>query len=593
MQKLFFRPSLLVAFLAVGGATLAAQPARADYYIGNDEVTIDNFVTADEGWGESLIDDGENDPDRERYCFNAGTAGWDLITDPSVCTTVIYDEGAEIDIETAWIGFNETHLLMAYQSVAPMYSVTDADGSFISLYDSNELVSRGITTLPNDFEHDFVFSFDQNPVEGEESFDWYVVAHVNYSFGSGVGPGNNSSFFQIYQEEGTTAGYQADEDIAVADVSVADAETAVITDPSQIDAIFELRANIEVFYQTTEFAVGDEVGFRLETHSVTGDETPSEIVTFVDTAVTEDAVVVGNGARQFAGRFADKFSKGIFRIYADSDQSELLEVTAYDKNFGVQVAVGDVDADGELEIVTLPFKAMKDPKWKVFDLNGKLEASGSVPKKAGERLTNYHLAVGNLDASGREEIVFSNVKSSGVWLDVFRLTDEGELSRVAQYSDPEYAGYTVGSWVKIANVDTSTEAEEIVTASFKGGAQVDLWNLDESSVNLTVTYLEISAIEGYNKGLHIAPAEGGVWISTHGPKAKAVWHEWVESKGNLDATDNQFLAGLVGDVTANTNAVWASRFAKKQVMKVKNNGDLVYRLPVQSKGSFLDLIDLE
>ncbi len=572
---------------------MAAQPARADYYIGNDEVTIDNFVTADEGWGDPLIDDGENDPDRERYCFNAGTAGWDLVTDPSVCTTVIYDEGAEIDIETAWIGFNETHLLMAYQSVAPMYSLTDADGSFISLYDSNELMSRGITTLPNGFEHDFVFSFDQNPVEDEESFDWYLVAHVNYSFGSGVGPGDNSSFFQIYQEEGTTAGYQADEDIAIADVSLADAETAVITDPSQIDAIFELRANIEVFYETTGFAVGDEVGFRLETHSVTGDETPSEIVTFVDTAVTEDAIVVGNGARQFAGRLADKFSKGIFRIYADSDQSELLEVTAYDKNSGVQVAVGDVDADGELEIVTLPFKAMKDPKWKVFNLNGELEASGSVPKKTGERLTNYHLAVGNLDASGREEIVLSNAKGSGILLDVFRLTDEGELSRVAQYKDREYSGYTMGSWVKIANVDTSTEAEEIVTASFKGGAQVDLWNVDESSVNLTVTYLEINAIEGYNRGLHIAPAEGGVWISTHGPKAKAVWHEWVESKGNLDATDNQFLTGLVGDVVANTNAVWASRFDKKQVMKVKNNGDLAYRLPVQSKGSFLDLIDLE
>lgn len=592
MQHIFFRPSLLVALLAFGGAALAAQPARADYYIGNDEVTVDNFVTEDEGWGSPIIDDGENDPDRNRYCFNASTLGWDLITDPSICTTEIYDEEGQIDIETAWIGFNETNMLLAYRSVAPMYSLTAANGSFISLYDSNELASRGITTLPNDFAHDFVFSFDQNPVEGEESYDWYLVAHVNYSFASGVGPGSNPSFFQIYQEEGTTAGYQADQDVAVADVSVEDAETASITDPSQIDAIFEIRQNIEVFYETTGFQVGDEVGFRLETHSVTGDETSAEILTFVDTAVTEDALVVGNSARQFSGRLGDKFSTGVFRIYADSDQSELLEVTAYDKNFGVQVAVGDVDGDGELEVVTLPFKAMKNPTWKVFNLNGELEASGSIPKKAGERLTNYHLAVGNLDGSGREEIVFSNAKGGGVVIDVLRLTDEGELSRVAQYNNPEYEGYVVGSWVKIANVDTSSDTEEIVTAPFKGGAQVDVWNLDESSVNLTVSYLEITAPATYARGLHIAPAEGGVWIATHGPKAKAVWHEWVESKGNLNATDNQFLAGLVGDVAASANGVWTSRFDKKQVVKVKTSGKLDYRLPVQSKGSFLDLIDL-
>lgn len=592
MQHIFFRPSLLVALLALGGAALAAQPARADYYIGNDEVTIDNFVTEDEGWGDPLIDDGEDDPSREQFCFNTDAAAWVSTTDPASCTTVLYDEGGQLDIETAWIGFNETHMLMAYQSVAPMYSLTDADGSFISLYDSNTLASRGVTSIPNDFSHDFVFSFDQNPVAGEESFDWYLVAHINFSFGSGVGPGSNSSFFQLYAEEGTTAGYQADEDVVASDISLADAETATITDPSQIDSIFELKANLELFYELTGFSVGDDVGFRLETHSVTGDETPTEIVEFVNTAVTEDAIVVGNGARQFDGRFADAYPKGIFRIYADSDQSELLEVTAYDKNYGVQVAVGDVDADGELEVVTLPFKAMKNPMWKVFNLNGELEASGSVPKKAGERLTNYHLAVGNLDNSDKEEIVFSNAKGSGVLLDVFRLTDEGELSRVAQYKNREYEGYTVGSWVKIANVDTSTDADEIVTASFKGGAQVDLWNLDESSVNLTASYLEIDAPEDYSKGLHIAPAEGGVWISTHGPKARAVWHEWVESKGNLNPTDNKFLAGLVGDVVADTNAVWTSRFDKKQVVKVKNSGTLEYRLSTQSKGSFLDLIDL-
>lgn len=575
-----------------GVGLLAAPPARADFYMPDGQVTIDNVVSLGEGWGIPIIHDGEDNPDRTRFCYDANSAAWTETTDPSTCSTVLFDESGQIDIATAWIGFNEENMYLAYKSVAPMHTLTMPDESFVSLYDSSQLENLGVSALPNPFAHDFVFSFDVEPEVGEESYDWYMAAHVIYDFGTGIGPGQNPSFMQIYQEEGTTPGYQADEDTAVADLSLDEAETANTTDPSQVDPYFEVRMNIELFYETTGIQVGDHVGFRLETHSAEGDETDQVEVEFVDTAVTEDAVVVGNGARQFSGRNPERYGRGTFKVYSDADQSELLSVVAYDKNVGVQVATGDVDADGEIEIVTLPFKAQKNPMLKVFNLNGELETSSRIPTDEGDRLTSYHMAVGNLDTSGKEEIVLANGQGAQLVIDVLRLGDDDSLNRVNQYVEEARSGYTHGAWVKVANVITDTDAEEIVTAPFKGESMVELWNLSNDVVSLTASYLEIEADEGYVRGVHIAPAEGGVWIIRRGATQKAVWHEWVMAKGNLNVTDTEMRAGLIGDAVASNDALWISRFTGRTVMKRTNDGEKEYSLDITTKGSFLDLIDV-
>lgn len=589
MKKKYTHIGLFSACIVAG--SLLAHPARADFYIGDGEITIDNIVSEDEGWGEPIINDGEDNPDRTRYCWVNGST-WTAMTDPAGCTTVIWDEEGEIDIANAWVGMNETNMYLAYESVAPNYSLTNAvDGSFISLYDDQTLSTFGMTGLPGGFAHDFVFSFDVDPVEGEESYDWYLAAHLLYEFGTGVGPGDNEAFIQIYSESGTNTGYQADEDTMVSNFDLSDIETVQTTDPSDIDPIFELRLNIEQFYDVTGISAGDEVGFRLETHSATGDTTAQELVTFVDSAVTEDSIVVGDGGRTFTGRTPSAYRKGVFRVYAESDQTQTLAVTAYAQKVGVQVAVGNVDADNDLEIITLQFKSVNRPQIKVFNLNGELEASGHIPTKA-TRLKQYHLAVGDVTGAGRDEIVLSNTTGERALIDVIQLKDNGKFTRVAQHDEELRAGYSAGAWVEVANIDTTTDQEEIVTAPFKGSALIDLWDLaeDGETIEHIVQYDEITVPEGYAGGLHIAAAPGEVWAVPHLADAQAQEHEWVEAKGNLEPAEEIFTVGRVGDIAYSVDQLLYSRFDAKKVIKKDSDGATLYSIDTNSRGGFVDFI---
>ena len=98
-------------------------------------------------------------------------------------------------------------------------------------------------------------------------------------------------------------------------------------------ATMEIKQNIESFYVTTGISSGDEVKFRLETHSNDGDTTKAVRVTFTDSnEITEDALVVGSGATRFDGRRGKRFPRGTVTAYAQADQTQLLEFEAYHKN---------------------------------------------------------------------------------------------------------------------------------------------------------------------------------------------------------------------------------------------------------------------
>ena len=269
---------LITAGLLTG--SFAPLVTQADsLYIADDVLTIDNAIES--AWGDALIDDGEDDPARVRYCWVSGST-WTAITDPATCSTYIYDELGQIDIKTAWARMNETNLYFAYESSATNYTVYDqTNDTAISLYDSEALAAIGMTGLPQAFDHKFVFAFDVNPTK-TETYDWYVVTNLAFDFGTGVGPGNNPAFMQLFEESGTTAGFQADEDTLATNLELTDFDTAEITDASQVDPIFELRMNIEKFYDTTGITPGDEVGMHVETHSNEVDYTPRALITFVD-----------------------------------------------------------------------------------------------------------------------------------------------------------------------------------------------------------------------------------------------------------------------------------------------------------------------
>lgn len=278
------RLGLSLASIAVVVTPFATTQAAQDFYIADDEITIDNAIT-EAGWGDPIITDGEDDPNRTRYCWAGST--WVATTTPDTCTTYLFDEYGQIDIKDAWFGVNETNMLLAFETVSPMMAIKNmATQEYVSVYDMAALQATGITSLPNNtaFDHDMVFAFDVNPVTGQESYDWYMVANLQYNIP--LSQMSQEGFLQIYQENGTTAGFQQTEDTFLTNIDTSQSESGD-SEGGVASAVMEIRQNIELFYTTTGIAVGDQVGFRLETHSYTGDTTDPVLVKFVDAAGTE------------------------------------------------------------------------------------------------------------------------------------------------------------------------------------------------------------------------------------------------------------------------------------------------------------------
>lgn len=307
--------------------------------------------------------------------------------------------------------------------------------------------------------------------------------------------------------------------------------------------------------------------------------------------ITEDAVVYGNGLKTDEDGEGNVYATGTFRVYAEDNQKVLLKKVAYAEAVGVQVGVGDVDGDGHQEIVTLPAAPGADPQWKVYNLNGKLQATGSIPEFDGERLGTYHLAVGNVNNTKRDEIVLCNGEDAGVAIDVFQFK-EGELKRIDQYTDTELEGYSDGTLVEIANVNISTTQKEIITSPRRGDARLDVWNVNNSEVTHSVGYTEIEVPEDYPKGAHVAGYKGEVFVFTHGPTQSATLHEWIESKGNLNPTETEISIPNVGDVSFHKNSIYYSRFDKKRLVKKNKQGEVVYRITTYSKAGYVDYLNL-
>lgn len=619
-----WKAAITTSLVALGVAVFAVPTmATSSFYLADDAVDVTDGVI-EAAWGDALISDDEEDPDRTRYCWDVVDSEWAAITDPTDCTTYIYDEAGQIDLLSAWFGVNETNMLLAFETATAMFSVYDvAADEPVEIY-NQQILQAGIDHLPNNesFSHDMVFSFDTEPVAGEETYDWYLVANIDYDMADFQGAvEEGASMLAIYQESGETAGFQSSEDEVVGELDPTLSE--VSAEDGTASSVMEIRQNIEEFYTTTGITIGDEVGFRLETHSDTGDTTDAVVVTFegAATEVTTDSIVVGSGATRFDGRKGKSYPKGVVTVYNDTadDQSEVLTFTAYNKKVGVQVAVGDVDGDGEQEIVTMPFKKTAAPEWKVFNLAGELEYSGAIPKAKGkglhavmindstdeeesviekrkkiQRLKQYYLAVGDVDGDGQDDIVLSGAKGNRLFIDVLTLNDAGKANRINQFIDEKRLGYAQGSWVEVADVDTGSDGDEIVTTPMRGKPVIDIWHIstDGKSLDSVAQYTDLERA-GFTAGLHIAADDGMVVAAEHSRKGAVHFLEWVEAKGNLEPTNTTYDVGPVGNIAYNGTQVVYSSFTRKMVRKVNATGDTIYSIDTNHKGGFVEFLEVQ
>lgn len=271
----------VLAILGIGftGLFLAMLPTQAttSFYLSDDAVDVTDGVI-ETAWGDPIIED-TADLSGDLYCWSISEQAWAIITseEAELCDGYIYNELAQIDLLTAYFHVNEQNMLLAFTTAEPMFSVHNvADNVAVAVYDPS-LSEAGLTALPAPFDHDMIFSFD---TDLDEIYDWYVVANIQFDI-SPMGPqAEENEFLQIFQEEGTTNGFQNAEDTLVSSLDDSYSESTDMESMSTPSETMEIKQNIENFYAVTGISLEDEVNFRLETASITGDVTDATRVTF-------------------------------------------------------------------------------------------------------------------------------------------------------------------------------------------------------------------------------------------------------------------------------------------------------------------------
>ncbi len=144
---------------------------------------------------------------------------------------------------------------------------------------------------------------------------------------------------------------------------------------------------------------------------------------------------------------------------------------AYDTRFrgGVNVAVGDVDGDGQEEIVTAP-ASRGGAQVRIFTLSGVVKKSFFAYDK--NIRGGYALALGDLNNDGRDEIVLSPLDVAGLGGDVRVFNDDG-VQRLQFF--PYAKNFTHGISLAIGDVD-GDGTEEIVTAPRSGRGEIKIFS---------------------------------------------------------------------------------------------------------------------
>jgi hypothetical protein len=198
---------------------------------------------------------------------------------------------------------------------------------------------------------------------------------------------------------------------------------------------------------------------------------------FLDTA-TGDALLLG-GIGSTAGSLpvtgiavvprtvvatgADAGSAPRVRVIDGASGTERFVIDAYDakQKRGVRVAVGDVDLDGEPELITAPGKGAA-PEIRLF--HGLLGTPLASFPAFDERFRGgVNVAAGDVDGDGHKDVIAA-MGSGGPDVRVFSGLDQTLILELAAY-DPTFKG-----GVSVASADLDNDGDwEIVTGPGKGG----------------------------------------------------------------------------------------------------------------------------
>lgn len=143
---------------------------------------------------------------------------------------------------------------------------------------------------------------------------------------------------------------------------------------------------------------------------------------------------------------------------------------AYDENFhgGVSVAYGDIDGDGQAEIVT-GAGAGGGPHIRAFEEDGK-EIANFFPFHESFR-GGVKVATGDIDGDGRDEIAVSQASGGQAWVKVYRV----DQARTVVGEWNAFGPAESGADIAMGDVDGDGQDEVIVGAGAGGGPHVRVY----------------------------------------------------------------------------------------------------------------------
>ncbi|KKR08581.1 MAG: peptidase S8 and S53, subtilisin, kexin, sedolisin [Parcubacteria group bacterium GW2011_GWC2_39_14] len=166
---------------------------------------------------------------------------------------------------------------------------------------------------------------------------------------------------------------------------------------------------------------------------------------------------------------ADSGREPVVRIF-DKAGIKKAEFMAYNKSFtnGLSLVVGDVEGDGQAEIIVAPHKGLM-PKVKVFNSKGSLEKE--ITAYAASFTGGVNLGLGDIDGNNILDILTAAGTGGGPHVQAFNSSGTRLVSFMAYNTN-----MTSGVYVRSFDWNRDGKAEIVTVAAAPGGPHVRIFN---------------------------------------------------------------------------------------------------------------------
>ena len=356
MRKIIFFTVLGLALVLVPKLGMAACHA--------ENIVIDGEY---DDWAdcEKIATDTTGETTNMMY-WNNQSEEW-TTTDPGYDTWTL-DDAAMLDLKQFKMLNDAENVYFMMKNAWPMMAMMAPDGEYFDFYQIAyygqypEPALDGYAFVPSelpDFDHWMVWSFDKN-MDG--IYDYYFGAHLfmpdpNDQDSSDVNLG-------VFKDDGSGS-FEYGTDTLLASIDEKNGKTSMDEGQNTGSLKFEIRQNIEQFYNKTGISFGDEVKVRMETRSEIGDTTKGKKYTF-DLGAPQNRKVKKRVKKAFTLKWAknDYAKKYIVKLY--TKKKKLIEKYTTKKS--------------KLRVTGL--KKGKTYKWRVRSKKKKLKSAWSPYRKA-------------------------------------------------------------------------------------------------------------------------------------------------------------------------------------------------------------------